>query len=187
MPNRAFGLHHQRRTQVDVGRGDLTRSVCPGRRPELLVARRPADVLTPRRFRRSLVRPSGAASIGPNRARAIASGLGGSPWSASTPASSSASNTETGITGTNTPRAASCSASRPLASLGIEAPETVQLPHDQFRLTRSANGPSPHHESLPGKPFGGSGPSYVHGSGGGPAAPMAKHQPVTVRRHAYQD
>ena len=37
-----------------------------------------------------------------------------------------------------------------------------QHPHDQFRLTRSANGPSPHEECWPGKPLGGSGPSYVH-------------------------
>ena len=40
----------------------------------------------------------------------------------------------------------------------------------------------PHIGSLPGKPRGGSCPSYSHWSGGGPAAPIAKHHPVMVRR-----
>jgi hypothetical protein len=42
------------------------------------------------------------------------------------------------------------------------------------------NGSSPQAGSSPGKPSGGSGPSNSHWSGGGPAAPIAKHHPVMV-------
>lgn len=63
-----------------------------------------------------------------------------------------------------------------------DSSSTGWLAQSQFLVTLSSNGSSPQLGSSPGNPSGGSRPSYSHRSGGGPAAPTAKHHPLTVRR-----